>query len=165
MRSKVKTNRGISMVELLIAIVIVSILAALAVPNFGGAIRKIRFNNVSANVLSSVRYARSAAISTQKPHGVFFNTSEKKMITFCDYINPGAGTYELGDSVVRVDTLDAKISFLGTNFPNHTIIFRPDGTAAQTGDVFCYGSGAVGYASFSINVTAGTGRAKLERYN
>ncbi len=165
MRRIFKNDRGVTMMEIMIVTVVVGLLAALAVPNFDGAIKKMKFNNFGSSMVSAFRQARATAVSTQKPYGVYFNTTEQKIITFCDMTDIGANSYSVGDSIVRVDTIDVKLDYIGTSFPNQTVVFNPDGTASMTGDVFVYGSSGSAYQSFSVSITAGSGRAKLEKYD
>lgn len=165
MRRIFRNDRGISMMEMMIVTVIIGLLAALAVPNFDGAIKQMKFNNFGSSLVSAFRQARSTAISTQRPHGVYFNTQENKVITFCDMTDISLHTYSVGDSIIRVDTIDVKLDYLGTSFPNQTVVFEPDGTASMTGDVFCYGSAGYNYDSFAVSITAGSGRARLEKYD
>lgn len=162
---KLKSDSGISMMEMMIVVVIIGLFAAMAVPNFGGAIRKIKFDNVGREMLSTLRYARAAAIGTQRPHGVLFDGDEKKLITFMDLVNPSAGIYETGDSIVKVDSIEVPLNVMNSSFTNSTVIFNPDGTASQSGDVMCYGSTGYSSSSFSVSLVAGSGRARLERYN
>jgi prepilin-type N-terminal cleavage/methylation domain-containing protein len=160
----IKDEHGVTMMELMIVTVVIGLLAALAVPNMSGAIKKMKFNNFGSSLVSALRQARSTAVSTQRPYGVFFNIDASKVITFCDMTDIGANTYSVGDSIARVDTIDVKLDYLGTSFPNQTVVFNPDGTASMTGDIFCYGSAAANYQTFSVSVTAGSGRARLEQY-
>ncbi len=163
--TKLKSHSGISMMEMMIVVVIIGLLAAIAVPNFGGAIKKIKFDNVGREMQSTLRYARAAAIGTQIAHGVWFDSDKKKLITFMDYVNPAAGTYEVGDSIVKVDSIEVPLNVMSSTFTNSTVIFNPDGTASQSGDVLCYGSTGYSSSSFSVSLVAGSGRTRLERYN
>ena len=99
------SERGVSMMEMMIVVVIVGLLSALAVPNFGGAIKKMKFDNTGREIVSTMRYARAAAVGQQRPLGVFFDTDAKIMITFVDLLNPEYGYLESGDSVVRLDSM------------------------------------------------------------
>jgi Tfp pilus assembly protein FimT len=146
-------------------VVVVGIIAAMAAPHMDGAIRQMKFNNVGREILSSYRMARSSAITLQQPHGVYFNNEENEITIFRDLVNPELEMFEAGDSVVRVDSIEVNLDYLYASFPNQTVIFNPDGSASTTGDVFCYSEDEGTYSSFSVYLTAATGRAKLEIYN
>lgn len=159
------SERGVSMMEMMIVVVIVGLLSALAVPNFGGAIKKMKFDNTGREIVSTMRYARAAAVGQQRPLGVFIDNDAKVMITFIDLVSPELGTYETGDSVVRRDSLTSNVNYIGSSFANSTVIFNPDGTASQSGDVVCSGYSSGQTRSFSVSLVAGSGRAKLLSYN
>ncbi|MCC6962491.1 MAG: GspH/FimT family pseudopilin [candidate division Zixibacteria bacterium] len=163
--TRIKSHSGMSMMEMMIVVVIIGLLAAIAVPNFGGAIKKMKFDNVGREMLSSLRYARAAAIGTQRPHGVFFDADSRKVLVFVDLVSPELGTYEMGDSVVKTDTIQVPLSSMNSTFANSTVIFNPDGTASQSGDILCYGASGYSSSSFSVSLVAGSGRARLERYD
>jgi prepilin-type N-terminal cleavage/methylation domain-containing protein len=158
LKARIVDSRGISMMEMMIAVVIVGLLAAIALPTLDG-------------ILSSFRLARSSAITLQEPHGVYFDTETGKIVVFADRTNLSAATFDPPqDSVVRIDSLlmpssdGADVgSMIYTGFPNQTVVFYPDGRASATGDVYLHRYDNDGmYNSLSIYVTAATGRARLE---
>lgn len=165
MKNKLFGNSGISMMELMIAVVVMGLLAALALPNFGGAIRKMKFDNEGRSLVSTLRYARSAAITLQQPVGIYFDINGKKMRTFIDRAGVGSNTFEAGDSLLRSDSLEAGVSYFSATFPGQTVVFQPDGTASAGGYVVAHASSGTGTRSFTIGVTAGSGRVRLDFYN
>ncbi len=162
---KNNSERGVTMMEMMIVVVIVGLLSALAVPNFGGAIKKMKFDNTGREIVSTLRYARAAAVGQQRQLGVYFDADAKVMTTFVDLVNPSSGTFETGDSVVRLDSMQSNLNYMGSSFTNSTVIFNPNGTASQSGDVVCTGQNGGSTRSFSVSLVAGSGRAKLESYN
>jgi type II secretion system protein H len=172
MVAKLKRSNGITMLEMMIAAVIVGILAAMAVPSLDGAIKEIKFKNSGREIISALRLARSSAITLQQPYGVFFDEQGNRVIVFEDRANLASETYEpQSDSLVRVDSLPGpsdpyEAGMMYAAFPNQTLIFSPDGSASATGDIYLhqYEDGGA-YHSLSIWVTAGTGNAKMEVYD
>lgn len=165
MGAKIKNQDGISMMEMMIVVVVIGLLAAMVAPHLDGAIKQMKFNNIGREILSSYRLARSSAISLQQPHGVYFDSEDNKLVVFRDLVNPSLQTYEAGDSVVRSDSIGVGFDYLYSSFPNQTVIFEPNGGASASGDVFCYQEAEGMYNSFSVYLTAATGRAKLETYS
>lgn len=173
-KARLADVRGITMMEMMIAVVIVGLLAAMTLPTLDGAINKIRFKNAGREILSSFRLARSSAITLQEPHGVFFDEQTGKVIVFRDRSDLSACLFDASeDSVVFEDSVSTPSSvtdgggnILYTGFPNQTVVFYPDGRASATGDVYLHRYGTEGdYNSLSIYVTAATGRARLEFYD
>ena len=165
MKAKLRDSGGISMLEMMIVVVVIGLLAALSVPNFGSAIHKMKFDNEGRNIVSALRQARSTAIAIQQPVGVFFDISQKQTQIFVDRVNLGSNTFELGDSLLRADSLEASVSYFNATFSGQTVVFQPDGTASTGGYVAAHASTDVGSRSFTIGVTAGSGRVRLDFYN
>ena len=84
MKVKLRNNSGVSMLEMMIVVVVIGLLAAISLPNFGGAIKKMKFDNEGRDLVSALRYARSAAITLQQPIGVYLDSDNKKTQTFLD---------------------------------------------------------------------------------
>jgi prepilin-type N-terminal cleavage/methylation domain-containing protein len=165
MKARLLDKSGVSMLEMMIVVVVIGLLAAISLPNFGGAIKKMRFDNEGRDMVSTLRYARSAAITVQQPIGVFFDSDHKKVLTFLDRVNVGSNTYESGDSLLRTDSLEANVSYFGSTFIGQTVVFQPDGRASAGGYVMAYSPSGSGSRSFTIGVTAGSGRVRLDYYN
>jgi Tfp pilus assembly protein FimT len=153
------------MMEMMIVVVIVGLMAALAVPNFGLATKRIKFDNIGQEILNAMRFAKSSAVTLQKPYGVFFDNAHKRIVTFVDLVNPGDGLYETGDSLVRSDSIDVPVGYFSTTFGNQTVVFAPNGKASASGNVVCYSGASSDTRSFSVSLLAGTGRAKLQYYH
>ena len=165
MKIKLLSNSGVSMLEMMIVVVVIGLLAAISLPNFGGAIKKMKFDNEGRDLVSALRYARSAAITLQQPIGVYFNTDGKMTQTFLDRVNVGSNIFEPGDSLLRSDSLEASVSYFNATFAGQTVVFQPDGTATAGGYIVAHASTDAGPRSFTIGVTAGSGRVRLDFYN
>ncbi len=167
MKIKLLNNSGVSMLEMMIVVVVIGLLAAISLPNFGGAIKKMKFDNEGRDIVSALRYARSAAITLQQPIGVYFDTydNEKKAQVFLDRVNIGSDTFEPGDSLLHSYNLEASVSYFNATFTGQTVVFQPDGTASTGGFIVAHASTDVGPRSFTIGVTAGSGRVRLDFYN
>jgi len=165
MFEKIRSDSGVSMMEMMIAVVIVGIMAAMAVPSFDVAIEDMKFENFGREIVSHMRLARSSAVALQQPHGVYIDESRKRVLTFIDIVNPSAGEYEVGDSVIMEDSCTIQIDGFTATFPNSAIIFYPDGSASASGDVSCSDYPDGGESRYlSIYITAATGRANMDVY-
>jgi Tfp pilus assembly protein FimT len=159
---KIKNNnKGITILELMIIAVIVGITTTLAMPQFERGMEKLKLKGAGRDVISSLRLARSDAVSQRQQFGVYFNLNSNQYVLFKDKFNPGSFTYEAGgDSAMVTETLPGHINFGSTSFPNFVVIFKPDGSASNSGSVELYSS-EEGYSSFVVDVLSSTGRVKL----
>ena len=67
-----KTQRGFTLIELMVAIAIVGIVLALAVPSFYNYMLVQRLKSVSAQLVTDINYARSEAVSRGTPVRIAF---------------------------------------------------------------------------------------------
>ena len=132
---RIKSKKGMTIMELLIAVVIVGIVAAMAVPRFQIAYERIKFRAANREITSKIRLARSFAVSTKSQHGVYFDQAALSYILFKDVVNTGAMQYDAGDSIISLDTLPAVFSFLATDEINNSIVFRSNGSTPGTVNV------------------------------
>jgi len=81
---------------------------------------------------------------------------------FLDSQNPSMLQFESGDSVVSVDTLPEGFVYLNTDFGSESLIYRPNGSASNTGKILFLSYGEDDDISIgSIDILASTGRTKL----
>ena len=91
-----KKNKGFSLIEMLIVIVIAGILAAIAIPGMNGFIRKGRIANQTRRLYSDLMNVRVMAMSRNMTHFIRFNTNPYKVYADMD----GSGTYTAADPQV-----------------------------------------------------------------
>lgn len=155
---RIKSKKGMTIMELLIAVVIVGIVAAMAVPRFQIAYERIKFRAATREITSKIRLARSFAVSTKAQHGVYFDQTSLSYILFKDLVNTGAMQYDVGDSIISLDTLPGVFSFLGTDNINNSIVFRSNGSTSGTVNVTTLASTPDIIAVHQHTVLAATGR-------
>jgi len=148
------------MVELMTAVMVVGIATAMAVPRLQIVYERMRFRAAIRNINSTLRLARSEAITTKNQFGVEFATSPCTVTLFLDKITPANYSFDAGDSVIRVDTLPEQFTYVGTDCTNNVLTFSPNGSCGFSGGGNVY---SLAYdndiiAWHSTNVLASTGR-------
>ena len=149
------------MLEMMIIAVIIGITSTLAIPRFGQVMDKLRLKTAGRDILSSLRLARSNAVSQRSQFGVYFDLNSRQYVLFKDLANPGSFTYDAGsDSDMVTKTLPARVNFGYDSFSNSVVIFRPNGSASSSGLIELYSCEDY-YGSFTVDVLSSTGRVKL----
>jgi Tfp pilus assembly protein FimT len=151
-------NKGMTILEMMIIAAIIGITSALAIPRFGQVMGKLKLKTAGRDIVSDLRLARSNAVSQKQQFGIYFNSNSNQYILFKDKNNPGDFTYDAGsDSDMVTGTLPHNVGFSSISFPNYVVIFKPDGSASNSGSVRLYSSAG----SFTVDVLSSTGRVKL----
>lgn|GEM_PF-471762 len=160
MTGKLKSDKGITLIEILTTAVIIGIVAAMAVPRFQIAFDRMKFRSADREIFSTLRVARSKAITDKEPYGVYFDGTAKTFTLFKDKTNPGTHVYESGDSVVTVDTLPSEFAYLGTDVSGNVIFFERNGSAyfVGQGNIVTVACTESVVAVNNHNVLASTGR-------
>lgn len=158
---KKNNNKGITMLELMITVVIFGITTTLAFPQFERTMDKLRLKSAGRDIASSLRLARSDAVSRRQQFGVYFDINSRRCILFKDLANLTAFTHDAGsDSDMVTTTLPSHVNFGSTSFPSSVVIFKPDGSASNSGSIGLYSSEG-SYGTFTVDVLSSTGRVKL----
>ena len=152
-------SRGFTMKEMMIVVVVIGLISALAVPSFLGYMPKLRVKSAARDIVSSMRLARSKAVSERRPYGVVFDLNSNSIISFADTDNPSGMSYSSSDSTTRADTLGADIKFSSCTYNNNCVIFSSTGSASTSGDLQLVTKD--GSILMSINLLASTGRVRL----
>ena len=158
----IRHKSGFTMIEMLIVTVLIGLIAALAVPEFAGAIQKIRWHSISNDIVSALRLARSSAIAKQTQFGVDFNTENGTITVFKDMVNKSSFTFDWGDSVIATDSIAAEIDYLFASPSDRAICFFPNGRAADWGHIMGMHYTDEIYQTFTISVLPATGRVAIE---
>lgn len=159
---RTRNKSGFTIIEILIVTVVIGLIAALAVPEFAGAIQKIRFHSASSDVVSALRLARSSAIAKQAQYGVDINMETRSITVFRDMVNRGNFTFDDGDSVIAVDTISAQMDYLDVHPYGRAICFFPNGRSADWGYIMGSSYSENMYQSMSISILPATGRVSIE---
>ncbi len=161
-----KSQRGITMIELMITAVIIGIVSAMAVPSFEKAANRIQFTSANRDVISALRMARSLAVADKHPYGVHFDEDARIVTLFKDKANPENFEFEANDSIVRADTLPVEFNYLSTDMEDNTLIFERSGTAhfVGGGNIWLMADTPDTFAMFTLDVLASTGRVRDQSY-
>lgn len=162
MKNPCRSDRGITILEMMVTVVIIGIVASMAVPRFETAIERIQFRSANRDLVSSLRLARSSAITDKDQYGVYFDGTAQVVYLFKDVVNPTSFSFDTGDSIVTADTLPPEFTYLGTDVVGDVILFGPNGGARFTGggNVVCMASTESTVAIASHNILAATGRVQ-----
>jgi prepilin-type N-terminal cleavage/methylation domain-containing protein len=159
---QVLVQRGLTLIEILVTVVIAAVILAFAVPNYTGYRDNINFNTSVQTVKSQLRSAQVCAISNPKVHcGVYFDTSslENSLLVFQDTYKPADNKYEkqMDKIYLAPSVFDKKIKIqLSLDGSAKEIIFRGNGSAKIGGNITIKSP----TKSAVINVLASTGRIK-----
>ena len=155
-------RRGITVLELTIVTVVIGVIAALAIPQFDKVMERLKLKTAGRDVVSSLRLARSAAVSQKEQFGVYFNYETNEYLLFHDQANPSSFTYDAGsDSVILTNDLPGSVHLGYVSFPNSVVIFRPNGSAQASGQAAVYSYREGYYGAMTVDVLGSTGRVKL----
>ncbi len=156
--SQIKGERGFSMMEMMIVLVLIGLMASLAAPSWFEQMPRLEAQAQVKEVVSKLREARSLAISRKEPVGVCFDGGNDKWTVFLDN-NPADNVHNSGDSVMSYGKIGMRVVMSHNSFSNHDVLFNPDGTCYQSGTI-CL-SAEDNSISYTIDILASTGRVKM----
>ena len=153
---------GFTLIEMMVAIVILGVMAAMAAPSFSRWIPKMKLKAEAREKLNYLRQARSQAIAENSQYGIYFNTGNNEIIFFKDVINPQLNVYEAGADSIIGNPIESEINvvFANSTLTNNVVIFYPNGSASTSGQIELHDSGST--CEHTISVLASTGRVRLE---
>ena len=162
-------NRAFTLIELIMVMVIVSIMAAIAIPRFQ-SFYDIKLGGTARKLVADVRYAQQLAIINDEAYGVEFNTGAETYriyrvsdnSTVIDPLTRGnfIMDYTTDAEYIGID-LDS-VDFAGTS----TLMFNAMGVPQDSGgnNIAAEGTVDLSYKGMTrtITVTPNTGRTILD---
>jgi Tfp pilus assembly protein FimT len=150
---------GVTLIELTIIAVVISVLAAMAVPSWLEYLPQLRTKAAVREAVSSLREARSLAIAQKVPYGVYFDVANGTCCLFANTVDPANPFYTDADSVVTDEKIGGGVHMGYTTFSNDCVVFDPNGAASGSGAIVM---NSENYQSmYTISVLQATGRVKL----
>lgn len=120
-------NRGFSLLELLVVVLVLGLVLAVAYPSLSRATSTLHLRSAARDVLNSFRYARERAVAEQKTMVVTVDR-EKRTLRLSNDLGDGGRTYTLPNDV-QIRRLTAGGDEAVEN--SLTIRFLPNGSAEK----------------------------------
>lgn len=153
-----QNERGFSMMEMMIVLVLIGLMASLAVPSWLEQMPRLETQSQVREVVSKLREARSMAIARKESAGVSFDNTNGTWKLFLDN-NPADKAFGVSDSVLASGKVGMRVQLSHNSFTNQTVIYNPDGTALQSGTI-CLAA-EDNSITYTVDVLASTGRVKM----
>jgi len=161
MKRRLNQN-GVTVLELAMVAVVIGVFSMLAMPRFGKVMERLKLKTAGRDLVSALRLARSSAVSHKDQFGVYLDYNSNQYILFHDLANPSSFVYDPGsDSIIASNTLPGIVHLGYVSFPNFVVIFKPNGSAANSGQVGLYTCGGDYYGYLAVDILGSTGRVKL----
>ena len=145
-------NRGVTLIELIVVMVIIAIAAAFIAPNIGAWIPNYRLRGATRDVVSTLRTAQMKAVSTNREYQVSFDPGARSYIL--QYRDTGGTWINEGTA----QTLATGIQISNITFTGNNAQFNPNSTSSPGSIRLTNTKGT----SKTITLTSSTGRAKID---
>jgi prepilin-type N-terminal cleavage/methylation domain-containing protein len=163
-------NRGLTLIEVLVVIVLMSLLAGLGGGMYAGSYKRLLVEKAAKGLYVMARYARIAAIEHQRPYHLQLDQENKRywLVTMEQDPNTLEGVEQIvNNPFCRPGTLASGVNFeaiqietVAADDPDAqeqaSLTFMPNGTAKTA--TIQVGNGTVHY---SIGISSATGKATL----
>jgi general secretion pathway protein H len=144
-------QRGVTLIELIIVMVIIAIGAALTTPNISGWLTNYRLRSATRDVASIMRLAQLKAVSNNTSYQVVFDIAHDSYIL--QYQDTGGGWAPDGISQI----LPTGVKF-NTTFPLNITTFSPNSTATDGNITINNTKGS----TKTVRILGLTGRIRIE---
>ena len=144
LRRKQQSDRGFTLIELMIAVIVIGIIAAIAAPNFIGLLNRNRVNQALNQLEGAIKEAQRQAMRQGKRCTININTTTN--ILTGNPSNCLLSQREINDDIAIRTNLSGIIpniafSHIGSTTRMGTIVVSSDGTDSQKCFVISLGTG------------------------
>lgn len=123
------SNRGFTLIELMVVVSIIAVTAAITVPNMIGWLPNYRLSSGARTVLTALQNARMRAIKENRTVAIQFDVGGRTYFLFSDDGNSGAVpanagnfVFDAGETVISRGSLPPGVSILSASFgPNGAV--------------------------------------------
>ena len=146
----ISRQNGFTLIELMVAIAIMGILFAVALPNFESFVNSNRLSSGANEMIASLQTARMESLRRNRRTVVCLSADPNAASPGCTTTNPTgwvtfldvdkSGTFTTGDTLLRASTLKDRLVVLTSPSVTGKIIFRSDGLARDSTDTLLNGS-------------------------
>ncbi|MEO0248946.1 MAG: GspH/FimT family pseudopilin [candidate division WOR-3 bacterium] len=131
--------QGLTLVEVLVAVVILGIAAAVAAPNLSMWLERYTLRNAGRQLVSDLQLAKMKAVSQGLQHRVSFDVAGKSYVIERGNSSSGSTTWVQVEPIRALASEQSPyyakgVSFT-TNLTNDRVIFSPVGNASPAGTV------------------------------
>jgi type IV fimbrial biogenesis protein FimT len=130
---------GLTLIELLVALVILAVVAALAAPNASRWIESYTVRKTGRQLVSDLQLTKMKAVSQGLQHRILFDPANKRYTIQRGNASSGSTSWVQVDSVRSLSDVQnpyySQGVSLATNFTNNTVLFSPTGSASPAGTV------------------------------
>ena len=133
-----KKKSGFTLLELMVAIAIIAILAALAVPNFIKWRPERQLSAAAREVLSVMQYARSRALKDNVSVGLLFDRANETYTVFFDNgagANANNGAQDGDEPTVKSGRMPPGINLKDTTLTADGVFFDSRGLLSNAGGI------------------------------
>jgi prepilin-type N-terminal cleavage/methylation domain-containing protein len=125
-----RVKKGLTLIEIMVAIGIISILALISIPAFRTYKPKLEMSGTVRELAGDLRYVQQMAVTEQKEYCIKFFPSERKYQT----LQCGAATF-LKEKIISEEIQTLTVS----GFTNNEVRYNPYGAVSEAGSVVFYG--------------------------
>lgn len=126
-------SKGFTLLELMIAIVVFSILISVALPSYIGWLPKRHLQSSAIDVQAAINLAKLTAIRENMDVVLTFNPVNNNYLAFIDM--DADGSQDAGERTIRSKGMSPGIDLNSTDFVSDKLTFNSRGLANTSGDI------------------------------